>query len=59
MDNLNEYDLSIVKACFTHTASTLVGLITLIPGGIATTEFTTSKILLNFGLSIENAIIYS
>ena len=57
--NLNEYDLSIVKACFTHTASTLVGLITLIPGGIATTELTSSKLLLNFGLQVDNAIIYS
>ena len=56
---LKGYNFSFFQASFAHTASSLVGLISLIPGGIAATEFTTSKILMNYGLQIDNAIIYS
>tara|TARA_Y100000589_G_C26792573_1_gene482382 strand:+ start:315 stop:569 length:255 start_codon:yes stop_codon:yes gene_type:complete len=48
-----------LQVAFAHTSSSLVGLISLIPGGIAATEFTTSKILINHGLPINDAIIYS
>lgn len=52
-------DFSLFQTAFAHTFSTLVGLISFIPAGIAATEFTSSKIFFNFGLEMDDAIIYS
>lgn len=56
---LNKYDISIFQSTFAHATSTLVGAISLIPAGIGATEFTTSQILVKFGIGLDYSIISS
>ena len=57
--SLNQYDLSFFQSTFTHATSTLVGVISFIPGGIGATEFTISKMLAGFGLDLNYSVILS
>ncbi len=52
-----EFDISIFKITFAHLTSTLVGVISFIPGGIGASEFTTTNIFLKYGVEIDSSII--
>ena len=56
---LNEFNISIFQSTFAHATSTLVGVISFIPGGIGATELTTSKIFVQYGIGTDYSIILS
>ena len=57
INSFKELDISLLKSTFAHVTSTLVGVISFIPGGIGASEFTTSNIFLKYG--VESFFYYS
>jgi len=59
VSGVKDFYLSVSESIFTHASSTLLGVISMIPGGIGASELTSSNILTYFGISLDSAIVLS